>query len=514
MVSKKLYKKGKLTDAQLEIRDLAMDSLKAFVGLVAPHLHIGHCHYDLLSFFEGEEERKLCIWPRGHLKSTVLAYKTAWQVINEPDTTIAYITATGDLAEKQVGLIKSILDSDIVRKYWPELLPEEEGKRELWRTAEFNIGHWKRREEFIRDPTVKAAGITGNLIGFHAQHLKLDDLVTADNSSTKTGRDEINSRYSLLSSILNAGGTIEAVGTRYHPEDLYGELIEMEEEIYDDATGDVIDTISSYKVTQEVVEVDGQFLWPRTRRKDGKWFGFNKSELSKKKADYLDKAKFFAQYYNDPSDPGNQRISNFNYYDRDRLHKDMGVWHFQGKRLNIYAAIDFAATIKKRSDYTAIVVVGIDSDGLIYILDIARFKTEKISVMADELNKLYDKWQWLKLQAEANAQQNLVIQQIKEFNRKSGIYYSIIEKPSTMKDKDVRIMATLEPRYEAGAILHYRGGNCQILEDELIATKPPHDDVSDALAAVCEIVVTPRKKNRGTNVVNVNFNSRFGGVMA
>jgi hypothetical protein len=83
-----------------------------------------------------------------------------------------------------------------------------------------------------------------------------------------------------------------------------------------------------------------------------------------------------------------------------------------------------------------------------------------------------------------------------------------------MKDKDVRIMATLEPRYEAGAILHYRGGNCQILEDELIATKPPHDDVSDALAAVCEIVVTPRKKNRGTNVVNVNFNSRFGGVMA
>jgi len=74
-------------------------------------------------------------------------------------------------------------------------------------------------------------------------------------------------------------------------------------------------------------------------------------------------------------------------------------------------------------------------------------------------------------------------------------------------------MANLEPRYAAGDILHYRGGNCQILEDELIATKPPHDDVSDALASVVEIATAPSKRNRNSgNVVNLSFHPRFGGI--
>ncbi len=510
--NRKLYSDKGLTPSQIEIRTIAMSSLKGFVGLVAPHLHLGHAHHDLLAFFESDVERKMAIWPRGHLKSTLIAYKAAWQIIKQPDVTIAYISATADLAEKQVGLIKSIVDCSTVHKYWPELLPVEAGKRDLWRTNEFNVDHWKRKEEFVRDPTLKAAGVTGNLIGFHADHLKLDDLVTADNSATKTLRDEINSRYSLLSSILNTGGTIEVVGTRYHSSDLYDQLITMENEVYD-VEGNVIDSIEAYKVTQEVVEIDGEFLWPRSQRKsDGKWFGFNKSELNKKKSDYLDKSKFFAQYYNDPSDPGNKRISQFNYYDRAKLVPSGQNWMFDNKKLNIYAAIDFAATITKKSDYTAIVVAGIDTNGIIYVLDISRFKTEKISVMSKELTRLYEKWHWLKLKAEANAQQNLVIEQLKTFNREQGIYYTI-EKEASKGDKFIRIMAALEPRYDAGVILHYRGGNCQVLEDELVATKPAHDDVSDALASLCDILIKPSSRMNHKKVSNISAHPRFGGVM-
>lgn len=508
---KKLYKDVGLTKEQLEIRALCMDSLKAFVGLVAKHLQIGHAHHDLLNFLQTDTERKLVIWPRGHLKSTLLAYKCAWTIIKEPESTNVYLSATADLAEKQTGLIKTILDSPIVHKYWPELLPEEEGKRDLWRTSEFNVGHWKRGEEVVRDPSLKAAGITGNITGFHADHLYLDDLVTGDNSETKTARDEINGKYSYLSSILNAGGTIDAVGTRYHPDDLYDKMINMTNEVYDD-DGNVVEEVQAYTVTQEVVEVDGQFLWPRTRRADGKWFGFNKTELAKKKADYLDKAKFFAQYYNDPSDPDNKRVTNFNYYEKEKLVQKGAWWYFGDRKLNVYAAIDFAATITKRSDYTAIVVAGIDNKGIIYILDIARFKTDKISVMASELSRLYDTWNWLKLKAETNAQQNLVVEQIKEYNRQNGVYYSI-EKQPALKDKTIRIMATLEPRYDAGIILHFRGGFCEILEQELTATKPPHDDVSDAFASVFDIMKKPASSRGRSNVTQLKTHSRFGGII-
>jgi hypothetical protein len=75
-----------------------------------------------------------------------------------------------------------------------------------------------------------------------------------------------------------------------------------------------------------------------------------------------------------------------------------------------------------------------------------------------------------------------------------------------------RIQAALEPRYANNTIWHYKGGNCQTLEEELVMEHPEHDDVKDTLAAVVDIAKAPRKRksNRGDNIVPIN--SRFGGV--
>ena len=510
---RKLYLDKNLTSEQLEIRDLCMGSLKAFVGLVAPYRVLGHCHKDLLDMLQEDgHKNQLVLWPRSHQKSTMLAYYAAWKLIKRPEATIMYVSATAALAESQLSFIKSVLDSTFVRKYWPELLDVEEGKRERWRADEIMVDHWKRKEEAIRDPSIKTVGMGANITGFHCDELLLDDLVVYDNAETKTERDKVKRYFSLLTSILNPGGLTKVVGTRYHPDDLYNDMINMVDTVFDDETGEVVDEIPMFKFSARVVEEDGQFLWPRMRRSDGQWFGFNKTELSKVKNKYLDKAQFFAQYYNDPSDPQNKRVTNFNYYEKSNLTKKGHTWYHGSRRLNVFAAIDFAATITKKADYTAIVVVGVDEEGMIYILDINRFRTEKISVMADELTKMYEKWHWLKLKAETNAQQNLVVEQIKSFNRERGIYYTI-EKDTAKGEKQIRIMSTLEPRYAAGVILHYRGGNCEILEDELQSTKPAHDDVSDALASVCEVIMTPSKHRSQQSVVNITAHPRFGGII-
>ncbi len=505
------YKSGELTEKQREIRDIAMADLRAFVGLVAPERMLGHCHHDLLKFLMEDDKYQLCIWPRGHQKSTMLAYWAAWWIIKNPDTTILYTSATADLTEKQIAFIKNILTSTTVIKYWPELLHPEEGKRECWRGMEFSTDHWKRKDEVIRYPTCKGVGIGGNITGFHADVLILDDLVVMENAETKTGREDVARNYSLFNSILNPDGNIKAIGTRYNPEDLYNDLINMTEEIFDD-TGIVIDEPSVYTVVQGVVETDDEYLWPRQARNDGKWFGFDRRILNRIKSNYLDKAQFFAQYYNDPSDPQNKRIENFQYYDRGKVHLEGRTWTVGSVKLNVYAAIDIAATMTARSDYTCVVVIGMDEDHNVFVLDIDRFKTDKISVMVDHLEKLYGKWNWIKLRAEVNAQQNLAIEQIKDFNRERGIFYSI-DKHNETRNKALRVMTNLEPRYAAGAIYHYRGGNCQVLEDELIATKPAHDDVSDAFAACVEIAAAPSKGRSGAKVVNLTYHPRWGGVV-
>src|SRR5690606_29710780 len=113
---------------------------------------------------------------------------------------------------------------------------------------------------------------------------------------------------------------------------------------------------------------------------------------------------FYAQYYNDPNDPGSNRIdrSKFKYYNPRLLRLEGSRWQYNGKRLNIYAAVDFAYSLNRAADWTAIVVIGIDADSNIYVLDIDRFKTTKIIDYFERIAQLHSKWKFSKLQAEVD----------------------------------------------------------------------------------------------------------------
>jgi phage terminase large subunit-like protein len=446
----------------------------------------------------------------------MIAFWCAWHIVNNPDTTILYASDTIKIAAAQLGFIKGILTSKVLKKYWPDLISEKEMQREKWTNEEIAVDHWRRQEFGIRDMTIQAAGIGTSITGLHYDVIILDDVVVLENSQSEAERAKVETWYSLLSSIKNTDSVTKAVGTRYHPKDLYNSMMDMMVEIYDgDGNGEVIREEPVYTVSTEVVEVDSEYLWPRqmvVHAGKQKWYGFNKQELAKKRAEYLDVMQFYAQYYNDPNDPANANDMNFQYYDKKHLGWEGNHWTIKGRRLNVYAAIDFATTINKRSDYTAIGVIGIDYHRNIFVLAIDRFKTQKISVMCDHLDSLYDKWKWLKLLAEVDGQQNLVVEQVKDTNRDRGVYYTV-EKVKHSDDKTIRTLSILEPRYAAGQLYHYRGGNCQVLEDEITMARPPHDDVRDVIAGAVSVCKAPSPQRRNeTDKLSLNFNSQFGGV--
>ena len=97
------------------------------------------------------------------------------------------------------------------------------------------------------------------------------------------------------------------------------------------------------------------------------------------------------------------------------------------------------------------------------------------------------------------------------------MFLSIVPIKPTRHDgtKEERLAAILEPKYDNFAVWHYKGGNCQVLEDELIMSHPPHDDCMDALATAIEISVPPvgrMAKDRMRSAGNVVYNTRFGGI--
>jgi phage terminase large subunit-like protein len=182
----------------------------------------------------------------------------------------------------------------------------------------------------------------------------------------------------------------------------------------------------------------------------------------------------------------------------------------------VYAAIDFAFSLSKKSDNTAIVVIGIDEEGFIYILDIDCFKSDKISEYFTHLSHLHSKWDFKKLRAEVTVAQAVIVRDLKDKLREEGLTLSIEEHRPTRNEgtKAERIAAALEHRYDNHAIWHYKGGFTDVLEEELILARPPHDDIKDALASAVEIAVKP-KRSRDNETLGKNvliFNSRFGGV--
>lgn len=507
------------------IRKAAENDLVKFIQLVAPKQVLGSVHNELCRWWTRQEARKhqITMLPRDHGKSRLIAYRVAWEITRRPEVRVLYISSTAALAEKQLAFIKEILDSKIYRRYWPEMTHPEIGQRKKWTNSEIWIDHPKRLEEAVADPTVLTGGLTTSLTGFHCDIVVMDDVVVQENAYTEDGRNKVKSQYSLLASIAGAEASTWVVGTRYHPKDLYQDLLTMTMDVYDDGDN-VVEQQNVYEIFERQVEDigdgTGEFLWPRQQRSDGKWFGFDRKILATKRAQYLDRTQFRAQYYNDPNDPDSMAIDRgkFQYYDKRWLSREGGLWYYKGSRLNLVASIDFGASVSKRADYTVIAVAGIDARNNIYVLDIDRFKTDRIVETYEHVLSTHTKWGYNKLIAEATAAQNVVVKELKhEYIRANGLLISITEVRPTKHSgsKAERLATILEPKYDNQSIWHYEGGNCQILEDELVMQNPPHDDCKDALATAIQHLVPPSDVQRfagsGGPAV-VKYHNRFGGV--
>lgn len=515
-----------MIDVKDKVRKTAESDLEAFIRLVHPQRVLGGVHKELIRWWtrQGAQSHQMVLLPRDHGKSALVAYRVAWEITKNPAIRVLYISSTANLAEKQLGFIKQILTCPIYRRYWPDMVNEDEGRREKWTGSEIAVDHPLRKAEAIRDPTVFTGGLTTSLTGLHCDIAVLDDVVVAENAYTEDGRTKVETQYSLLSSIEGADALEWVVGTRYHPKDLYQSLLDKKVEIYAD-DGELISEDNLYEIFQKEVENvgdgTGEYLWPRQQRSDGKWFGFDQSILARKRAQYLDKTQFRAQYYNDPNDLESAAISPeyFQYYDRSKLSRFEGKWYYGGRKLNVFAAVDFAYSIRLKSDYTAIVVIGVDSGGSVYILDIDRFKSNLISDYFARILSLHQKWDFRKINCEVTAAQQVIVKDLKEnYIRKHSLALAIEEHKPTRHEgtKEERLEATLQPRYANRQMWHYHGGNCQILEEELVLQNPPHDDVKDALASAIAISVAPTG-NSGRSSQALLFepgiiNNRFGGV--
>jgi hypothetical protein len=525
-----------------DIRDLCEADCFEFAQWVMPDRYYGDIHKDFFHFLQHDEhDCKLGLIPRDHQKSHCAAVFVAWLITVKPWITINYVSANARLVQAQMRTIKDILRSKAHRQLWPEHLNyvrERDGSMKhkptgAWTQTEIEIDHPERKKRMVRDSTVTASTVGGTNTGLHCEVTVFDDLVTDENYQSQAEKQAVVECYKNFAKISTTGSKMYAVGTRYGDDDLYALLKEITVTYVDDE--DVPVKKPMWSIFESVVEDspnrtgDGNFLWPRQQSPvTGEWFGFDKKELAIKKAHLQvdgDVTGFYAQYYNDPNDASLDRLSrnHFKYYNPSLLlGTGAGNWEYNGKPLKLFAAADLAFTDgvgakAKRRDYTAVVVIGIDTEGYIYVLDLQRFQTDKMEVYYNEIMEMCDYWGFRKITVETNNGGKLVKRYLEDEIRRNGGFLEVEGVAHTSHDgkKEERIAQALEPRYRSGTIYHHKGGVIKLLEEELVLNRPPHRDLKDVLAIVIEhsrSTIRRQEHNAATgthgNVVRI---SRFGG---
>lgn len=465
--------------------------------------------------------------------SFCIAVALSWVITKHPWITCVYVSSNPNLTEKQLQVIKNVFTSQIHRDLWPKMLNYEKGrtgKQEhkplgTWTKTEIEVDH-PDRPKSEKDPTVMATSAKSTNTGSHFKICVFDDLVTNENYASVADREALKEVSQSFASIATTGSIMWAVGTRYGEDDLYTSWADMTYDIYDDTSGELVETRPVWKFFERKVENSsqmdgsGEYVWPRQKWGDG-WYGFNRTELSRKKAQMLNLELFYCQYYNTANAVATDKINrdSFMYASKSALENKGGNWYYADKLLKLHCGMDLNFTEglgikKKKRDSTAISVIGWDADGYLYVLEQRRFQTDKPEVYYKNLMELHDYWGFREATIESNVGGSVVVRFIKDEIRKDGRTLVVTGVPST-QNKQEKIAMTIEPLYRNGSVYHFKGGYTRELEEELRLTRPPHDDLKDSLAIA---VNNSTRQNRakllqhntsGQNVVNASC--RFGG---
>ena len=265
-----------------EVREYLENNLWAFAQYINPHYCYGDIHRKVFEWLSDPEcsDHQLLLLPRAHLKSHCIAVWAVWQITRDPCTTMVYLSAGEDLATVQVDAIKNMLLCDRYKQLWPEMGNEREKDRDKWSAYAISVDHPLRKERGIRDYTIMVKTVKSNAIGLHCSHLVLDDVVIPKFAYTEIGRKEVQRSVSQFASIKNPGAYTKAVGTRYHPADLYSDMKDAETKIFDE-DGNITGSEPLWDIMEAKAEdspdqtMNGTFLWPRTLSPvDNQWYGF------------------------------------------------------------------------------------------------------------------------------------------------------------------------------------------------------------------------------------------------
>jgi predicted phage terminase large subunit-like protein len=447
---------------------------------------------------EDVDKRRLLLAPRGWFKTSVNVYAhTVQLILNFPDITVLWLHASQEVLEPVLDLVKrAFWKNKPMRYYFPEFCAPETA-REFGTQTAFNIPN---RQNWTASPTVGIGGIESVRTGMHYHWIKFTDIVDEKNTATKDQIQKIIERFAMARNLLiSPKYWMDVEGTRYHFGDLYGRIIDewLREEKEDLVHEWKVFVMGCYKKavktgeTFSPNELDVPYLLDETKAVDPKT-GVDHRRVSRFPEESptealermrLDKVAgeepFNTQQLNNPVGTDNVAfpLQHLQWKTPDEL-KRIPILYY-------VIIVDLAETRNKRSDFTAITVVGVDRTNRRYVVDIrlGKFFPDEI---IDLLFMMWLKWRPYKIKVEETGFARGLAPAVKRKSEKLGLWpnFQFIP-PDNQISKTERIMS-VQPMYVAG-LIYFSTALDEFVKEELKheLTRFPkyqHDDILDTLA--------------------------------
>jgi len=191
-----------------------------FLFVVWEHLGLPEptpVQYDIAQYLQDEDEKRIVIEAfRGVGKSYITSAYACHQLLLNPEVKILVVSASKIRADDFSTFTMRLISEMMLLQH---LMPKGSQRQSK---ISFDVGPAKASHS----PSVKSAGITGQLAGSRADIIIADDVEIPNNSMTQTMRDKISEAVKEFDAILKPDGRVIYLGTPQTEMSLYETLPE------------------------------------------------------------------------------------------------------------------------------------------------------------------------------------------------------------------------------------------------------------------------------------------------
>ncbi len=222
-----------------------VDAWNAQQGQATPAIHRRMAEW--LAGHAGRNATRLVLLAfRSSGKSTLVGLFCAWLLARDPDIRVLVLAAEEALARKMVRNVKRIVERH------PAAAGLKPKRAQLWAADQFAVERFAE----LRDPSMLARGLAGNITGSRADVVICDDVEVPNTCDTPGKRADLRERLAEIDYVLVPGGLQLYIGTPHSYYSIYSEEARPE-------AGESAPFLAGFeRLTIPVRDGQGRSAWP------------------------------------------------------------------------------------------------------------------------------------------------------------------------------------------------------------------------------------------------------------